>query len=138
MRAVKSIVFACFFIIFIAIANIIHKNITSYEAVSITSPFTYYNIIGFRNNNIKSLASLSFKNSFESLSEMFDIEVSSVANNILRKNIKIREDEAELIVFTDNDFISQITINSSDNAEVFCENIWIFYHQIIYNWISSY
>ncbi|WP_300368044.1 hypothetical protein [Brachyspira sp.] len=123
MRVIRFIVFACFLVIFIVIANIIHKNMSSYEVVSITSPFTYYNLISYSNNDVKSLASLSFKASFESLSEMFDIDRAFIANNILRKNIKIREDDAELIVFTDNDSISQITISCSNNVAPFLENI---------------
>ena len=73
MRVIKFIVFACFFIIFIVIANLIHKNITSYEVAGISSSFNYYNILSYSNNDIKSLVSISFKTSFESLSSMFDI-----------------------------------------------------------------
>ncbi|WP_295154149.1 hypothetical protein [uncultured Brachyspira sp.] len=123
MRVIRFIVFACFLVIFIVIANIIHKNMSSYEIISITSPFTYYNLISYSNNDIKSLASLSFKTSFDSLSEMFDIDRVFAANNILKKNIKIREDDAELTVFTDNNSIYQITINSSNNADAFLESI---------------
>ncbi|MCZ9892842.1 hypothetical protein OFP58_11160 [Brachyspira hyodysenteriae] len=85
MRVIKFIVFACFLVIFIVIANIIHKNINSYEVVNIKNPFTYYNLIAYSNNDIKSLASLSFKESFESLSEMFDIDRAFIANNVLKK-----------------------------------------------------
>ncbi len=124
MRVIRFIVFACFLVIFIVIANIIHKNMSSYEIVTITSPFNYYNLIAYdNNNNIKSLASLSFRTSFDSLSEMFDIERPFIANNILKKNINIREDEAQLIVFTDDNSISQITVNSSINVESFLESI---------------
>lgn len=123
MKVIRFIVFACFLVIFIVIANLIHKNINSYEAVTITSPFTYSNIITYGNNDIKALASLSFKDSLDSLSEMFDIDRDFIANNILRKIIKIRENEAELVVFTDNNSICQITINSSSNVDVFLENV---------------
>ena len=82
MRVIRFIVFACFLIIFIVIANLIHKNSTSYEVVTITSPFTYKNIITYSNNDIKALASLSFKDSLNSLSEMFDIDAAFIGNNI--------------------------------------------------------
>ncbi|AEM22984.1 hypothetical protein Bint_2378 [Brachyspira intermedia PWS/A] len=85
MRVIRFIVFACFLVIFIVIANIIHKNMNSYEVVNIKNPFTYYNLIAYSNNDIKSLASISFKDSFESLSEMFDMDRSFVPNNILKK-----------------------------------------------------
>ena len=124
MRVIRFIVFACFLVIFIVIANIIHKNMNSYEVVDIKTPFTYYNLIAYSNNDIKSLASISFKYSFESLSEMFDIDRSLAVNNILKKNIKIREDDAELVVFTGNNSISQITINSHDNIEALFENVF--------------
>lgn len=124
MRVIKFIVFACFLVIFIVIANIIHKNINSYEVVNIKNPFTYYNLIAYSNNDIKSLASLSFKESFESLSEMFDIDRAFIANNVLKKNIKIREDDAELIVFMGSNSISQITINSYDNVQNLFENVF--------------
>lgn len=123
MRVIKFIVFACFLVIFIVIANIIHKNMNSYEVVNIKNPFTYYNLISYSNNDIKSLASLSFRDSFEKLSEMFDIEKVFIANNILKKDIKIREDDAELIVFTDQDSISQITVSSYHNIDILFENI---------------
>ncbi|MCZ9939733.1 hypothetical protein [Brachyspira hyodysenteriae] len=124
MRVIRFIVFACFLVIFIVIANIIHKNINSYEVVNIKNPFTYYNLIAYSNNDIKSLASLSFKDSFESLADMFDVERAFVVNNILKKDIKIREDDAELIVFTGSNSISQITVNSYDNVENLFENIF--------------
>ncbi|TVL58479.1 hypothetical protein [Brachyspira hyodysenteriae] len=124
MRVIRFIVFACFLVIFIVIANIIHKNINSYEVVNIKNPFTYYNLIAYSNNDIKSLASLSFKDSFESLADMFDIERAFVVNNILKKDIKIREDDAELIVFTGSNSISQITVNSYDNVENLFENVF--------------
>lgn len=123
MRVMKFIVFACFLIIFIVIANIIHKNMSSYEVVNIKTPFTYYNLISYSNNDIKALASLSFKDSFISLSEMFDIDLVAIPNNILKKNIKIREDEAELIVFTDGDSISQITVDISKNVDSFFDSV---------------
>ncbi|CRF31760.1 hypothetical protein BRSU_0353 [Brachyspira suanatina] len=123
MRVIRFIVFACFLVIFIVIANIIHKNINSYEVINIKTPFTYYNLIAYSNNDIKSLASLSFKDSFESLSEMFDIEIAFVSNNILKKDIKIREDDADLIVFTGSNSIYQITVNSYDNVENLFENV---------------
>ncbi|MCZ9934218.1 hypothetical protein [Brachyspira hyodysenteriae] len=124
MRVIRFIVFACFLVIFIVIANIIHKNINSYEVVNIKNPFTYYNLIAYSNNDIKSLASLSFKDSFESLADMFDVERAFVVNNILKKDIKIREDDAELIVFTGSNSISQITVNSYDNIENLFENVF--------------
>lgn len=124
MRVIRFIVFACFLVIFIVIANIIHKNINSYEVVNIKNPFTYYNLIAYSNNDIKSLASLSFKDSFESLADMFDVERAFVVNNILKKDIKIREDDAELIVFMGSNSISQITINSYDNVENLFENVF--------------
>lgn len=124
MRVIRFIVFACFLVIFIVIANIIHKNINSYEVVNIKNPFTYYNLIAYSNNDIKSLASLSFKDSFESLADMFDVERAFVVNNILKKDIKIREDDAELIVFTGSNSISQITVNSYDNVENLFENVF--------------
>lgn len=123
MKVIRFIVFACFLVIFIVIANLIHKNMDSYEVVTITSPFTYYNIITYGNNDVKTLASLSFKDSLDSLSEIFDIDRAFIANNILRKTIKIRENEAELVVFTDNNSIGQITINSSNNTDVFLESV---------------
>lgn len=123
MRVIRFIVFSCFLIIFIVIANIIHKNMNSYEAVSVETPFTYYNLISYSNNDIKTLASLSFKDSFSSLSDTFDIDISFIGNNVLKKNIKIMEDDADLVVFTKNDYISQITINSSKNSDIFFENV---------------
>ena len=45
MKVIRFIVFACFLVIFIGMANLIHKNMDSYEVVTITSPFTYYNIM---------------------------------------------------------------------------------------------
>ncbi|OEJ14426.1 hypothetical protein BFL38_06240 [Brachyspira hampsonii] len=123
MKVIRFIVFACFLVIFIVIANIIHKNINSYEVVDIKNPFTYYNLITYSNNEIKSLASLSFKDSFESLAEMFDIDAFFAVNNILKKNIKIREDDAQLVVFTGSNYIMQITINSSYNVDTLFDNI---------------
>ncbi|ASJ20964.1 hypothetical protein [Brachyspira hampsonii] len=123
MKVIRFIVFACFLVIFIVIANIIHKNIDSYEAADIKNPFTYYNLISYSNNDIRSLASLSFKDSFESLSEMFDIDRAFAANNILKKDIKIREDDAQLVVFTGSNYITQITVNSRNNAEALFDNI---------------
>ncbi|ACN84754.1 hypothetical protein BHWA1_02298 [Brachyspira hyodysenteriae WA1] len=81
-------------------------------------------MIAYSNNDIKSLASLSFKDSFESLADMFDVERAFVVNNILKKDIKIREDDAELIVFTGSNSISQITVNSYDNVENLFENVF--------------
>ena len=88
----------------------------SYEVVTITSPFTYYNIIKYSNNDIKTLASLSFKETLDSLAEMFDTNAASAGNNILKKTINIREDDAQLVVFTENNAIQQITVNCSKNT----------------------
>ena len=123
MRVIRFIVFACFLILFIVIANIIHKNMNSYEAVTITSPFTYYNIIKYSNNDIKTLASLSFKETLDSLAEMFDTNAASAGNNILKKTINIREDDAQLVVFTENNAIQQITVNCSKNTDLFLQSI---------------
>ena len=123
MRVIKFIVFACFFIIFIVIANLIHKNITSYEVAGISSSFNYYNILSYSNNDIKSLVSISFKTSFESLSSMFDMDKSFLKNTILRKSINVREEEAELIIFTGEDSIEQITLNTSNNIDIFLDNL---------------
>ena len=54
---------------------------------------------------------------------MFDIDAAFIGNNILKKNIKIIEDVAELVVFTQNNNIGQITINSSKNVDVFLDNV---------------
>ncbi|WP_028330785.1 hypothetical protein [Brachyspira alvinipulli] len=123
MRVIKFIVFACFFIIFIVIANLIHKNLTSYEVTGISSSFNYYNILSYSNNDIKSLVSLSFKTSFDSLASIFDMDKSLLKNTIIKKSINIREEEADLIIFTGSDSIEQITINTSNNADAFLDNL---------------
>ena len=123
MRVIRFIVFACFLIIFIVIANLIHKNMTSYESISITSSFNYYNILSYSNNDIKSLVSLSFKTSFDTLSSLFDIDKSFLKNTILKKSINIRDDNAYLIIFTGDEYIEQITINTSNNVDAFLNSL---------------
>ena len=120
----RFIFFICFFIIFIVIANLIHKNMSSYQINNINNNFTYYNITGYNNNDIKSLVSLSFKTSFDTLANLFDVDKEKIKNNILKKNINIRKENAELIIFTGNNKIEQITINTSNNnIDVFLNDL---------------
>ena len=44
-------------------------------------------------------------------------------NTIIKKSINIREEDADLIIFTGNDGIEQITVNTSNNADAFLDNL---------------
>ena len=46
-----------------------------------------------------------------------------IRNNILRKNIKVKESDGEIVVFVGDNIIEQITVNINNNIEGTLENI---------------
>lgn len=118
MRFVKFVVLLCFFVFGIMVINIIHKNKTIYDKENMVTPFSYTDIVSCINGEIKSLASLSFTTSYDNLSNLFSIDKAFINNNILKKNILIYEDNAEISVFIKEKKIEQITLNITNNIDV--------------------
>lgn len=123
MRVIKFILFSCLFILCIVFANLIHKNRTIHRKIDLSDNLIYSDFIYISNNDIKSLVSISFNISFDNLSKFFETDKDSIRNNILRKNIKIRESDGEIIVFVGDNIVEQITVNIINNIDSFLENI---------------
>ena len=118
MRFVKFVVLVCFIIFGIMIVNIIHKNKTVYDKKNMVRPFSYNDILYCVNREVKSLASLSFTTSFDDLSNLFNIDRNMIYNNILKKNINIYDNNAEINVFISDKKIEQITLNITNNVDM--------------------
>ena len=123
MRAIKFILFSCLFILCIVFANLIHKNRIVNREADLPENLLYSDFIYINGGDIKSLASISFSTSFDNLSKIFEIDKDLIRNNILRKNIKVKEEDGEIIVFIGDNIIEQITININNNVEDALENI---------------
>lgn len=123
MKVIRFILFSCLFISCIVIANLIHKNTAINRKANISDSFIYSDFISVNNNDIKSLASISFITSFDNLSKIFEIDKDLIRNNILRKNMKVRESDGEIIVFVGDNIIEQITVSINNNIEDSLDNI---------------
>lgn len=109
MKIVKLLIFICLLIAIVFVANFFNNSKTDYENSSKTS-FTENNLIGYGNEGIKTLASLSFKSSWENLSKMFEINQNDLRDKILKKKIDIKESAGNLVVFVGDNSIEQITV----------------------------
>ncbi|TXJ59119.1 hypothetical protein EPJ74_11430 [Brachyspira aalborgi] len=123
MKVIRFILFSCLFISCIVIANLIHKNTAINRKANISDSFIYSDFISVNNNDIKSLASISFITSFDNLSKIFEIDKNLIRNNILRKNIKVKESEGEIIIFVGDNAIEQITVSVTNNIDSSLDNI---------------
>lgn len=123
MRVIKFILFSCLFVLCIVFANLIHKNRTANRKVDLPESLIYSDFIYISSSDIKSLASISFTTSFDNLSKIFEIDKNLIRNNILKKNIKMKENDGEIIVFIGDNAIEQITVNINNNIEDSLENI---------------
>ena len=131
MKVIRFILFSCLFILCIVIANLIHKNTAINRKANISDSFIYSDFISVNNsdfisvnnNDIKSLASISFITSFDNLSKIFEIDKNLIRNNILRKNIKVKESEGEIIIFVGDNAIEQITVSVTNNIDSSLDNI---------------
>lgn len=123
MRAIKFILFSCLFVLCIVFANLIHKNRTANREVNLSENLIYSDFIYINANDIKSLFSISFTTSFDNLSKIFEIDKNLIRNNILRKNIKVKENDGEIVIFVGDNIIEQITVNINNNVEEALENI---------------
>ena len=124
MRVIKFILFSCLFVLCIVVANLIHKNRTANREADLPESLIYSDFIYINNGDIKSLFSISFNTSFDNLSKIFETDKNSIRNNILRKTIKVKENDGEIIVFVGDNTIEQITVNINDNVEDALENIF--------------
>ena len=124
MRVIKFILFSCLFVLCIVVANLIHKNRTANREADLPESLIYSDFIYISNGDIKSLFSISFNTSFDNLSKFFEVDKNSIRNNILRKTIKVKENNGEIIVFVGDNTIEQITVNINDNVEDALENIF--------------
>ena len=124
MRVIKFILFSCLFVLCIVVANLIHKNRTANREADLPESLIYSDFIYINNGDIKSLFSISFNTSFDNLSKFFETDKNSIRNNILRKTIKVKENDGEIIVFVGDNTIEQITVNINDNVEDALENIF--------------
>ena len=124
MRVIKFILFSCLFVLCIVVANLIHKNRTANRKIDLSESLIYSDFIYINNGDIKSLFSISFNTSFDNLSKIFEADKNSIRNNILRKTIKVKENDGEIIVFVGDNTIEQITVNINDNVEDALENIF--------------
>ena len=131
MKVIRFILFSCLFISCIVVANLIHKNTAINRKANISDSFIYSDFISVNNsdfisvnnNDIKSLASISFITSFDNLSKIFEIDKNLIRNNILRKNIKVKESEGEIIIFVGDNAIEQITVSVTNNIDSSLDNI---------------
>ena len=131
MKVIRFILFSCLFISCIVVANLIHKNTAININANISDSFIYSDFISVNNsdfisvnnNDIKSLASISFITSFDNLSKIFEIDKDLIRNNILRKNIKVKESEGEIIIFVGDNTIEQITVSVTNNIDSSLDNI---------------
>ena len=131
MKVIRFILFSCLFISCIVVANLIHKNTAINRKANISDSFIYSDFISVNNsdfisvnnNDIKSLASISFITSFDNLSKIFEIDKDLIRNNILRKNIKVKESEGEIIIFVGDNAIEQITVSVTNNIDSSLDNI---------------
>lgn len=123
MRAIKFILFSCLFILCIVFANLIHKNKTTHRKIDLSDNLIYSDFIYISNNDIKSLASISFNISFDNLSKIFETDKDLIRNNILRKSIKVRESDGEVVVFVGDNMVEQITVNIINNIDSSLANI---------------
>ena len=123
MKVIRFILFSCLFISCIVVTNLIHKNTAININANISDSFIYSDFISVNNNDIKSLASISFITSFDNLSKIFEIDKDLIRNNILRKNIKVKESEGEIIIFVGDNTIEQITVSVTNNIDSSLDNI---------------
>ena len=131
MKVIRFILFSCLFISCIVVANLIHKNTAINRKANISDSFIYSDFISVNNsdfisvnnNDIKSLVSISFITSFDNLSKIFEIDKNLIRNNILRKNIKVKESEGEIIIFVGDNAIEQITVSVTNNIDSSLDNI---------------
>lgn len=123
MRAIKFILFSCLFILCIVFANLIHKNKIIHKKIDLSDNLIYSDFLYISNNDIKSLASISFNISFDNLSRIFETDKNLIRNNILRRNIKVRESDGEIVVFVGDNTVEQITVNIVNNIDSSLENI---------------
>lgn len=123
MRAIKFILFSCLFVLCIVFANLIHKNREANRELDLSENLVYSDFIYISGDDIKSLFSISFNTSFDNLSKIFEIDKNLIRNNILRKNIKVKESDGEIVVFVGDNIIEQITVNINNNIEGTLENI---------------
>ena len=123
MKVIRFILFSCLFISCIVVTNLIHKNTAININANISDSFIYSDFISVNNNDIKSLASISFITSFDNLSKIFEIDKNLIRNNILRKNIKVKESEGEIIIFVGDNTIEQITVSVTNNIDSSLDNI---------------
>ena len=123
MRAIKFILFSCLFILCIVFANLIHKNRIVNRKTDLSDNLVYSDLIHISGNDIKSLFSISFVTSFDNLSKFFETDKNLIRNNILRKNMKVRESDGEIIVFVGDNIIEQITVSINNNIEDSLDNI---------------
>lgn len=106
------------------ILNIIHKNKAVYDKKNMVRPFSYSDIVYCVNGEVKSLASLSFTTSFDDLSNLFNIDRNMIYNNILKKDINVYENNAEINVFISDKKIEQITLNITNNIDMALSSIF--------------
>ena len=123
MRAIKFILFSCLFILCIVFANLIHNNRIVNRKTDLSDNLVYSDLIHISGNDIKSLFSISFVTSFDNLSKFFETDKNLIRNNILRKNMKVRESDGEIIVFVGDNIIEQITVSINNDIEDSLDNI---------------
>lgn len=124
MRFIKFVLFFCFLLFCIVVANVIYKHKVVQNQNRIPSEFVSSNLILFNyNNEIRAIASVYFNIPFSRLAKLFEIEEDDVRNNILKKEIMIKNSKAELTVFVGNDTVEQVTINISTHIDDILENL---------------
>ena len=119
MRIIHYILYSC---IVILLVSIFIKNYNNSSNIK-NGKFSHRDLISFSNNEVKSIASFNFSTSFIELAEIFEIPVDNIRNNILKKTIKVRANDAEIIIFVGENAINQITININNDIDVLLNNL---------------
>lgn len=116
MKIIKILLFICVILIVVAIANLLNKSKTNYEK-NIKTPFTASTIIVYGNDGIKTLASLSLKNSWDTLSGIFEVDAKDIRGKVLQKKIDVIDMEGNVSVFVGDNTIEQITVSLQSPKE---------------------
>ncbi len=119
MKVIHYILYSCILILLITIFIKSYKTSSNIKS----GQFSHRDLISFSNNEIRSIASFNFNTSFIKLAEAFEVPENNIRNNILRKNLKVRANDAELIIFVGDKEIEQITININNDIDILLNNL---------------
>lgn len=111
MKIVKLVLFIFSMLFIVFLANFLQFNKQRSEKNNTNAlSFNTSNLITYEYGDVKSVSSIYFNTKQEVLAKLFNTSVSSMQNSILSNNIKIDGMDAQIILFTGEHRIEQITV----------------------------